>query len=1349
MAEGISPILPLITSGSSTQGWGSGPAFGPKLPKPASSELTALQALEAYLLSQKGKKKKRGFLGSVASGSWKGISGLLDIITRPSYAVAEGTRRALQGDDDDFDVKDFFSGAWAGLSGKKKTGFGQILREHNIAKGFAGGALGFGLDVVTDPVMLASIAAAPVTGGASLALTAERLAARGLSLTSVQRAAKVAEKGSDNIDELRAAYETLRAAGDGFHGRAALAEARYVEKVLGPEYGMTRGKQSTLHGLEAYAASEARNELPRVLSFQYKIPFANATKGKYFENGRVVLRTPFKTVGIKTIADLKIPLVSRIAESLGQAFKPGWRNEKFHALERVGRSTVEVREQEYIAAIGNILKQYISPKSEKFLPQEAQLDALDWGETARGVVKNLTDSQGNVRSRWLNRPMIQEAVQAGRLTPQQAEFLQDWHKATEVLSDADMDYGRLYGGVLKTADKDGQDVIYVPHIYTKDGRKLTETLGTSILTKPGFEYARLSNKPNSVKQLKALHEVGEYQRLVETDPIKLLVMRARRGAQSHADRMVENVIATAEGIPTKIANVAKQQEHIAAIAARQEKLAKLPLATPEGFDDAVRQLVDEINTKVDVRRNEALAKHDARTSNLRKETKSLRDSIRRRADVPSGNQVVHMSSKMFNELFAGEKLAGLRKHGLRVRSVFAAAQSARRNARAFKPTSVNYSKAHGSKYKGLLGRLFDDAKLADPRVRGKTDKLSVYQGKHYRAYSRDLKNLRQSLLLTPLRKGESWEQRLQIATTQLEKRARDDWQAALNDIGYKAPPRNRRSALAAKQKALNLHLSRRDRVNELFDQRRDVILGKQLDKLKAKQARQIKAAATHQKLIDKSKRAIEYHETSLDNPIAKRPGYVSNDKIKAENGKPMAIPAEIDEAIRRIRQVIYDDQFLADFQRTWSRLLGKWKVGVTVVNPGYRLRNTISDMWNMFISPEGGVPLWAMGKYGALAGDIIYKKIPAGDKEALRLFQEAYEHSVMSGLFGGDIEKVLRTMRSGFKDEPGREFAKEGRLIKAWTTGATRFNRNAENWGRLTHYLYRRLHQGKSPAEAARIVRIAHFDYEDLTPTERKIKGYLVPFYTWTRNNIPYQLQQMLSSPGRYSTFQKLANEMEYAAGGDEGIAPDWIKQNLGFRIPFGSNNYFLPQFGPSDLAKLQSPSQSAGLLGPFVKTPIELMTNKSLLTGTPIYGKELAHPRSPVSGPAASILGLLPGSNVGTTARQVNGQIMRGPGANPILSYIAGQTPITNVLVNQMSNIRRAQRGRNASLLSYFGGLSTYSPDREQTLGIAEQEWNKSFRQFVRGLRDEGRWPEVEDTEPSAFDKKRRKLLEQVLANQ
>ena len=132
MAGGISPLLPLITSRSSSQGWGSGgSAFVPNLPKPRSAEETALQKLEAEWLKQ---HKGGSLLGSVLHGSWKGISKALDFIARPSYAVAEGTRRALHGESNSFDFGKFLSGALSGLEGHSHTGFGQGLGDHPQAE---------------------------------------------------------------------------------------------------------------------------------------------------------------------------------------------------------------------------------------------------------------------------------------------------------------------------------------------------------------------------------------------------------------------------------------------------------------------------------------------------------------------------------------------------------------------------------------------------------------------------------------------------------------------------------------------------------------------------------------------------------------------------------------------------------------------------------------------------------------------------------------------------------------------------------------------------------------------------------------------------------------------------------------------------------------------------------------------------------------------------------------------------------------------------------------------------------------------------------------------------------------
>lgn len=44
----------------------------------------------------------------------------------------------------------------------------------------------------------------------------------------------------------------------------------------------------------------------------------------------------------------------------------------------------------------------------------------------------------------------------------------------------------------------------------------------------------------------------------------------------------------------------------------------------------------------------------------------------------------------------------------------------------------------------------------------------------------------------------------------------------------------------------------------------------------------------------------------------------------------------------------------------------------------------------------------------------------------------------------------------------------------------------------------------------------AHFDYNDLSPLERKLRGSWIPFYTWTRKNLPSESVNMITNFGQY-----------------------------------------------------------------------------------------------------------------------------------------------------------------------------------------------------------------------------------------
>lgn len=79
--------------------------------------------------------------------------------------------------------------------------------------------------------------------------------------------------------------------------------------------------------------------------------------------------------------------------------------------------------------------------------------------------------------------------------------------------------------------------------------------------------------------------------------------------------------------------------------------------------------------------------------------------------------------------------------------------------------------------------------------------------------------------------------------------------------------------------------------------------------------------------------------------------------------------------------------------------------------------------------------------------------------------------------------------------------------------------------------------KGMKPADAAERVKKFHFDYQDLTPTEVGFRR-LVPFYAWTRNNVPLQLEMLLKAPQKYRNIAKLK---ESASGGENSdYAPEW-----------------------------------------------------------------------------------------------------------------------------------------------------------------------------------------------------------------
>jgi hypothetical protein len=146
-------------------------------------------------------------------------------------------------------------------------------------------------------------------------------------------------------------------------------------------------------------------------------------------------------------------------------------------------------------------------------------------------------------------------------------------------------------------------------------------------------------------------------------------------------------------------------------------------------------------------------------------------------------------------------------------------------------------------------------------------------------------------------------------------------------------------------------------------------------------------------------------------------------------------------------------------------------------------------------------------------------------------------------------------------------------------------------------------------------VHLLHFDYGDLSDAEQWVRR-LVPFYTWTRRNVPVQLRSMMMQPGKIQRFLYANQEFQnaFAAEGDESwlnqFIPEYLDNQDGFvtKFKFLDNNvgaYLrLPFEDVNKMFDLQGVpvrwEEVVNMLGPYT-IPLELATGRDLATGRPL----------------------------------------------------------------------------------------------------------------------------------------------------
>ena len=139
-------------------------------------------------------------------------------------------------------------------------------------------------------------------------------------------------------------------------------------------------------------------------------------------------------------------------------------------------------------------------------------------------------------------------------------------------------------------------------------------------------------------------------------------------------------------------------------------------------------------------------------------------------------------------------------------------------------------------------------------------------------------------------------------------------------------------------------------------------------------------------------------------------------------------------------------------------------------------------------------------------------------------------------------------------------------------------------------------------------IRRVMFDPNELTEFEQKYMKRIVPFYTFAKKNLAFQLDNLGKNGNRYHKLMKTMEGLQKAATNDnEENMAQYLKNNLYVPIPGlgedGSYKVFRAQLPFGNLLDMADDPISGlvNMAGPAVKLPYELATGVNSFTGQPI----------------------------------------------------------------------------------------------------------------------------------------------------
>jgi hypothetical protein len=319
--------------------------------------------------------------------------------------------------------------------------------------------------------------------------------------------------------------------------------------------------------------------------------------------------------------------------------------------------------------------------------------------------------------------------------------------------------------------------------------------------------------------------------------------------------------------------------------------------------------------------------------------------------------------------------------------------------------------------------------------------------------------------------------------------------------------------------------------------------------------------------------------------------------------------------LTRSYKALTNQEEINKFLKVYDGAQNWWKMWSLGIRPAYHAKNTIGNLWNSYL---GG--LTTPKPYGdAAAFQVKVAKNNLSGKIAGYPTEELYEAMMTRGVFGqgqygGDIARRLEDQIQGGNRNPFTLSTSNPILQGGFKLGQT-----IEDNARIALFIDQ-LNKGASFDKAATHVRKYLFDYGDVSPFEQDVLKRVMPFYTWSRKNIPLQLEALATQPDKINKINLAINNIQQAnqvEQPDLSQVPGYIREQA--PVYWGSNAEagtvsavplanLIPTFDISAITKFLNTetapegiqrgklgtalSTVMGGVSPLIKAPLEYLAN-------------------------------------------------------------------------------------------------------------------------------------------------------------